>query len=218
MLINQGNERQVAWSFFGLFAILAILVKINASIIQTIDQAGFDLLSHLDSPTLTQFFKVIATLGSPAVTVVVAVVFGGVLFLKHYRSLGILAVTTMFGGDAVALLFKNLVQRNRPTQQLVPDTGYSFPSGHVFGTMLLVAIVVGISLQFISSQPWRWTVIIAGILWVLLVMVSRVYLRDHFTTDTVGSLCLASGTWYQAKAWFARWQPKLAARFNFSEN
>lgn len=215
MLQRTGNETRLAWSFFGIFGILAILVMINASLIQGLDNGVFNGLTLVASPSLTAIFKLVATLASPAVTLVIALVFSIGLYVTHHQTLGLLAIITMFGGDVVAFIMKNIVRRARPTQQLVPDTGFSFPSGHVFGTVLLVIIVVAISLQLISSQPLRVGLVILGIIWVLIVMVSRVYLRDHYASDTLGSVFLASGCWYQAKAWYARWQETAQRLLNW---
>lgn len=214
MLKRKGNEHGLAWLFLGVFVILALLVKIDASSIQSIDDQGFQLLANLNGAVATTLFTGIATLASPVMTVLVMVVFSTVLYLKHYRLLGLFALATFIGGDAIALGMKYLVARLRPSNQLVADTGYSFPSGHVLGTVLLVTILLAIGLQFISSQPLRVGLVVAGILWVILVMVSRVYLRDHYTSDVLGSCLLAEGCWYQAKAWFCRWESQLLARLN----
>ncbi|RRK10490.1 PAP2 family protein [Lactiplantibacillus garii] len=214
MLKRTDHERQLAWACFGLTAILAILVKVNATVIQQFDNLSFQAVAKLDGVTMTTVFKLITTVASPAVTLAVALLFGIVLYVTHHRTLGILAITTMFGGDAAALVVKFLVQRNRPTQQLMPDTGYSFPSGHVFGTTLLVTILLAIGLPFIRSHAVQVGLIVLGIVWILIVLISRVYLRDHFASDTAGSLALASGCWQQGRAWFWSWQPRAHAILN----
>lgn len=214
MLKRQGNEHGLAWLFLGVFAILAILVKLNANSVQLIDDHGFQLLANLNGAGATALFSGIAALASPVVTVLVMVVFSVFLYLKHSRLLGLFAITTFIGGDALALGLKYLVARLRPSNQLVADTGFSFPSGHVFGTVLLVTIVLSLGLQFIASRPWRVGLIVFGIVWIFLVMLSRVYLRDHYTSDVVGSWLLAEGCWYQAKAWFCRWESQLLMILN----
>ncbi|WP_318766454.1 phosphatase PAP2 family protein [Lactiplantibacillus carotarum] len=214
MFKRTDHERQLAWSFFGIFAMLAILVKVNATIIQQFDNWSFETIATLNNNGLTKVFKLVTTLGSPAVTLVVALIFGGLLYLNHQHTLGILAVTTMFGGDALALVVKFLVQRARPTQQLLADSGYSFPSGHVFGTTLLVTILLAIGLPMLKSQPLKVGLTLLGIAWVLLVLISRIYLRDHFASDTVGSVVLASGCWQQGRAWFWSWRPRAHAILN----
>ncbi len=214
MLKRKGNEAGLAWLFLGAFVILTMLVKVDASSIQMIDDQGFQLLANLNGTVATKLFTGVATLASPVMTVLAMLIFSGVLYLKHYRLLGLFALTTFIGGDAIALGMKYLVARLRPSNQLVADTGYSFPSGHVFGTVLLVTILLAIGLRFVGSQPLRFGLVIVGILWVILVMISRVYLRDHYTSDTLGSVLLAEGCWYQAKAWFCRRESQLLARLN----
>lgn len=206
MLARNGNETKIAWSFWGAFGFLAILVGLNADVIQNIDNIVFNSLVRIDNPSLTAMFKIVALLASPAVSVLIIVIFSGWLYLNHQRTLGLLALTTLLGGDTLALGFKYLVHRARPVQPLVTDSGYSFPSGHVFGTILLVTILLAIGLPFITSSCKRVSLIGLGVVWILIVMISRVYVRDHYASDTIGSWLLACGCWYQAKAWYGRWR------------
>ncbi|MDV0430757.1 phosphatase PAP2 family protein [Lactiplantibacillus sp. DA1] len=205
MLARNKNETIIAWSYWGAFGFLAILVGLNAAVIQNIDNAIFHSWVCTDTSSLTRVFKIVALMASPAVSVVIIVIFSGWLYLSHHRTLGLLALSTLLGGDVLALGLKCLVHRPRPAQPLVIDSGYSFPSGHVFGTILLVTILLAIGLQFVTSNFKRISLIGLGIVWILIVMISRVYLRDHYASDTIGSWLLASGCWYQAKAWYGRW-------------
>ena len=56
MLARNGNETKIAWSFWGAFGFLAILVGLNADVIQNIDNIVFNSLVRIDNPSLTAMF------------------------------------------------------------------------------------------------------------------------------------------------------------------
>ncbi|WP_238333620.1 phosphatase PAP2 family protein [Levilactobacillus zymae] len=110
--------------------------------------------------------------------------------------------SVLLSGDAVAWLIKQLVARPRPTLPVLPASGYSFPSGHVFNAMLL-ALVVWQLLQH-QLATGRLRVSLQGLvgLGVLLILIARVVLRAHYPSDTVASLLLATSWWVQWRVWW----------------
>lgn len=214
MLKRTNREWPLAWLCLGLTALLAVLILFNANVVQQFDNLSFELVARLDGPVMTTLMKIVTQVASPAITLLIAVVFGGVLYFCHQRTLGLLAIITLLGGDAAALVVKYLVRRARPTQQLLADTGYSFPSGHVFGTTLLMVILLAIGLPFIASHRLRFGLSVTAIIWILIVALSRVYLRDHFASDTLGSVTLTGFCWQQSRALFWSWRPRAHALLN----
>jgi undecaprenyl-diphosphatase len=57
------------------------------------------------------------------------------------------------GGEALIVSFvKGLVQSPRPLNELVVESGFSFPSGHTAGSVVFCG-----SLAFIAWQRWKST-------------------------------------------------------------
>ena len=65
------------------------------------------------------------------------------------------------------------------------ETGFGFPSGHVSTTVTFVAGLAG--LAGLAGRRW---VRITGVVWLLLMAVSRLYLGRHFIADVLGGLAL----------------------------
>lgn len=177
--------------FFILFLMLGSMVVLHGEIINEFDHAIFNFLNPAEMPSLTMFMNGISDLGSPAFNTVLAMLIVGVLSLFRHFRLGIFIFMTFFGGSALALVFKVLVQRPRPSGNLVIDSGYSFPSGHVFTTSMIAFVLALIIYKKSQSVLVHdVTYVLAG-LWVMTVAISRVFLRDHYPSDVLGSMLLA---------------------------
>jgi len=191
------RHQQLALGFLGLFVVLAILVKIRFSSLMSLDQQW---LAGFHASSLGQHVRVwewLTLLGSPLVTGGFAVVLA--LFLWRIRQLGWAATVfaALISGDGLLLVIKTIVARTRPAQMVVADTGYSFPSGHVFSTMLVACIVGTLLLRFLKVNWLSWTLLTVIGLVVLGVVLARLGLRNHYPSDVAGSLLLASGWWFQ---------------------
>ncbi|MDU0440549.1 phosphatase PAP2 family protein [Staphylococcus haemolyticus] len=72
---------------------------------------------------------------------------------------------------------KYTIGRSRPSLEF---DGYSFPSMHVLSVSLLVTLLILITKN-------KWTKIV-GIVLIITMMISRVYVNAHYFSDTIGSL------------------------------
>lgn len=120
------------------------------------------------------------------------------LAVRRYSEGAALALSTG-GGAILSRTFKTLVARPRPASELVDVfraiESKSFPSGHVtfyvcyFGFLFFVAYATLPR----GSVARRAALVLTG-LPVILVGLSRVYLGEHWPSDTLGAY-LMSGTW-----------------------
>ena len=103
--------------------------------------------------------------------------------LKRFWGALYFAIATIMSVVVVQLL-KGIFRRPRPEDILVTADIGSFPSGHVANAATM-AVVIG----FLLQRTWVW---VAGVVYTVLMMVSRTYLGAHWISDTVGGLMVGS--------------------------
>jgi undecaprenyl-diphosphatase len=144
----------------------------------------------LDGPMLA-----ITTLGYYWVVLSLCAAFALLFYRKGWKlSAALLAVSTA-GGMVLTTLLKATFRRVRPE---LFDSGYtasffSFPSGHATVAVGFYGMLTVI-LAYHSKGIVRWLVVALGVLLVLLIGFSRLYLGVHYPTDILAGY-LASPLW-----------------------
>ena len=113
-----------------------------------------------------------------------------VLFAKHYRRDSMLLLGAMAGDAVIVAVFKTVIMSPRPLNALIPETGYSFPSGHVAGSVVFFGVLTYFVWKHWASVKVKTT---TGGLYVAitaLVGFDRVYLNVHWFSDVVGGFLI----------------------------
>jgi undecaprenyl-diphosphatase len=156
------------------------------------DVPSLEFAHAMTGAGLDRFFVIVAALGYlfgvvPADVALVA----GLAWRRRLRE-GLFAGLALVGSALLNLAAKPMFARERPSlwESIAPEGNYSFPSGHAMGSMTLACVVV----LLCWPTRWRWSAVIAGVLFVALVGLSRVYLGVHYPSDILAG-------WAAAAAW-----------------
>ncbi|WP_335871650.1 phosphatase PAP2 family protein [Bacillus sp. 2205SS5-2] len=118
----------------------------------------------------------------------------GLIVFKKYPLAFYFASVNALGAGFNALL-KNIFQRERPAiEHLVEQGGYSFPSGHSMGSIIFYGALTIVIYRLVEYRWAKVTIAVLGILFSILIGVSRIYLGVHFPSDVVGGFS-AGGAW-----------------------
>ncbi len=130
------------------------------------------------------------TLSFIAISIGTAAVF---LVKKHWRY-GLLLLGVMGGDTLLVSISKALIMSPRPSNELLPSTDFSFPSGHVTSAVVFFGIITYYIWRHRSSLRARTASVTFYLGVTSLVGFDRVYLNVHWLTDVIGSVFLG-GSW-----------------------
>ncbi|HEO3785653.1 TPA: phosphatase PAP2 family protein [Streptococcus agalactiae] len=181
------------------FLVLTLAVKSQSDMISYLDNITSAFFQSIRNPDLTNLMTIISTVVSPLTTSLIALIILGYQYFLNQR-IAVWLFMLFFGTNALALLLKDIIARHRPMNQLVFDSGYSFPSGHTISAFLLMILVLVVARQRLRRVLSQVVFVIFALVILASVIFSRLYLENHFLTDILGSLLLGASSYYGLSA------------------
>ena len=159
------------------------------NLINTIDETIYNLIIKLMSTNTTGIMMFISHLGSAVTFITLAIAF--ILLLKNKKDSRCIALNLIL----VFLLnriLKFIIARPRPEiLRLVPEDGYSFPSGHAMVSMGFYGFLIYLIYTKIKNKKIKYSLISFLGLLILFIGISRIYLGVHYFTDVIGGFVIA---------------------------
>ena len=139
--------------------------------------------------------RFVTFLGYYWVVLPLLVLAGYAFYRKGRRISAALLMISTIGGIVLTSVLKNVFERARPDlfESAYVEYSYSFPSGHAtmavgfYGTLTLLVVWRMRGLR-------RWAGVLGGLVLVLLIGFSRMYLGVHYPTDVLAGF-LAAPVW-----------------------
>lgn len=195
-MMTQSNKTRsrATWAgiFGGAFLILAFLVKTNAPVISAFDKRIQALLYPITNPQMTSFVDKLTFLGGPEMSFIYCLILVVILALKHSYFNAWWTLATVVICNLLNWIIKYIVARPRPADRLVHITGYSFPSGHTFGTALFVFLVLYLLWPHFKTNITKYLMLFIGGIWIITIALTRIYLHVHYPSDTLASVLLVA--------------------------
>lgn len=202
MYYYSSNKKEA--NFKKKLLLVALLSVIPFLVIVLITLSGWENLTKIDYQIsqffyswhdlrLTKIMTIITHLGDIVTQTTITV--GTVVFLfalKKWRTALWYGLTVLGGALLLNGAIKEFYARARPSEiePLVEIGGYSFPSGHSMGAMIVYGGLLFLILRFIRSNALKIAVGSLIVLAILSIGVSRVYLAVHFPSDVIGGFSL----------------------------
>jgi membrane protein DedA with SNARE-associated domain/membrane-associated phospholipid phosphatase len=184
----------IAIAAVGSFNFVLIGRMVEEQTVPRIDRVAFDIGERLRFEPLTSITKVGTHLGSsPVIALLVLLTVLWALRRRRWIDAAALVAGSLLSFAAVHIL-KAAYDRPRPSDALVDTVLSGYPSGHAAYSVALVACV---TVLVRAGVGWavRSAVLIVAVVAVVLVALSRVYLRAHYLTDVLGGVSLGLAIW-----------------------
>lgn len=164
-------------------------------IIHSIDSAVFSWVLPLRAVWLDNLFLAITILGKSYVVVGLAAVFSLFLWRAKKNNFLLSLWASIAGCGASIYLLKMIIARPRPAGlALIAEDSFSFPSGHAAIAVAFYGFVIFCLWKILEGKWARWLMAIFGILLILAIGYSRIYLVVHYFSDIIGGYLLG-GAW-----------------------
>jgi membrane-associated phospholipid phosphatase len=186
--------------------LVALLTLIGFALVMALvllsDTKGIDLrvthaLQSVRGGTPLALMQGVSWFGfDPQVFVIEAVIIGGI-FLARLRLEAAFALLAALGSLAYVLI-KGFARRPRPIDGIDgviaygSATGTSFPSGHVLNFVIFLGFLSYLIYTLLPPRPPRTTLLAFLTALIVLVGPSRIYLGQHWFTDTLASYLLGT--------------------------
>jgi undecaprenyl-diphosphatase len=163
-----------------------LLVTLFRTSFHSIDSTVNLLIPSIKSNTLTFIAEGIAIIFDTTSLVVFSLIISGVLFFKNYKAQGLLLLGAMGGDALIVSILKALEHVVRPTNNILFDNGFSYPSGHSAGCIVFGGLLAYFAWRHWQSMHSRVLIgvglgAVAGV-----VGFDRVYLNVHWLSDVFG--------------------------------
>ena len=177
-----------------LFVILGYVVKFYSEQLKTLDSSVQTAIRGDLPENLTMIFRGITRLIDLPVVISWAIILVAIFYLKKWKSESLLVAGNLSLAGILIVSLKHLYQRPRPEiLHLVEEKGFSFPSGHSLAVTLLIGSLIIILGQRVKSTRLKLPLQSLLGIYLVSVLVSRVYLGVHYPSDVLASLCLGLG-------------------------
>ena len=177
-----------------LFMIIGYIVKFYPEMLVGFDQPIQTAVRGDLPETLTLLFRAITHLIDIPFIISWVLIVAFIFYRKQWKMESYLMLGNLTLAGILIVTFKNIYQRPRPEiLHLVEEKGFSFPSGHSLAVTIMVGTLIVILSQRIKNTVWRKIVQILLSLYIVSVLVSRIYLGVHYPSDVIASLCVGLG-------------------------
>ena len=186
-LINSLRKQGIF--LIGYLAILGIVAWLCTEVwekeVFSFDRSFLLWIHQFANPQFDRIFLFFTALDDPPTVVTIFIITIAWLVMKRRYSDGIRFTIVCAGGVLTDRVMKLFFAKPRPElwHRLIPETSFSFPSGHAVGSMVVYGFIAYILAK--EMQQHKHIVYAAASLLIIAIGLSRLYLGVHYPTDII---------------------------------
>lgn len=181
------------------FLFIILFNFLAEDLLMQIDQAVSIFVYNLRNDSLTYIMRSITFIGDTWTQVVITIGFMLLMRLvfKLRQAPWWYGITALLGSYFLNQGLKVVFHRLRPdtVYHLVMQDGFSFPSGHAMGSMIMFGgMAFVLSFHVIKEEKIQIFMLLSFLILILLIGFSRIYLGVHYFSDVMGGF-FAGASW-----------------------
>ncbi|GAB3227403.1 phosphatase PAP2 family protein [Hymenobacter seoulensis] len=170
----------------GVIAFLALGREVFDQDAATFDANAFRWSRQLLGAERQQWVEMVTFLASRNfITAAGLLLVGWFLFMRRHRWYSLLIPVVALGSITLNVALKQVYNRPRPLLPLTSATGLSFPSGHAMISASFYGLLMYLVWTHVRRPALRYPLVSVLALLILLIGLTRVYLRVHYATDVL---------------------------------
>lgn len=136
---------------------------------------------------MTVFFKAFTNFGDGIVLVLIIL---GIFIFGEDKKFSLFSFINLINATIINTTLKLIFTRERPSDMLIEQGGYSYPSGHSFVSMAFYGFLIYLIFKSKLSVKFKYFFSTLLGLLILIVGISRIYLGVHYPSDVFsGFVC-----------------------------
>jgi len=161
----------------------------DASDLLIFDKHILNIIEALRAPILNKIMLFITYLGNSEIVIIpFFIVLIILIILRKWRYFYSLLIS-FIGGEIFVYITKNVIGRQRPSviNALTLEKDFSFPSGHSYIAIAFYGLVIYFIFKILKSKVLKYFTLSIGIILILALGFSRLYLGVHWPSDVLAS-------------------------------
>ncbi|MFC3847921.1 phosphatase PAP2 family protein [Helicobacter baculiformis] len=132
------------------------------------------------------------------------------IFVYKNKMLGLSFFLSVVVGESALKGFKMWIARPRPSTngEVALAHGFSYPSGHALAASLFYGLLIALVCISSIKTSAKWSLSLVLLLWIWLMMYTRVYLGVHYPTDVLGGFLMGIAWACFSVGLYAKWSQK----------
>jgi len=175
----------------GAFAFITNLMTLRRDAYVVGDQRVLNTAGRLAQDTALDVAAVVTNLGALPVAIAVVVLTSAVLVWRGEARIAVGLAVGLALTYLCVHVTKGALDRPRPASAVTGSRGSAYPSGHVAYAVSWVACAVALQ-RALPTVGSRFAFVTVGIVIVIVVALTRLYLRVHWLSDVVGGVGAAA--------------------------
>lgn len=177
--------------FLSLIAFVFITRRIFLLQNEDLDNKVFDLIKPYINDTNTGIMNVVTFFGKHQFLIPANLLLIGYYFLRKHRWYSIKVPTIAISSLLLMFGLKQLFARQRPVGQLLEEAkNFSYPSGHALMSVTFYGLIIYIIWHSVKNRTVKGVLIFLLIGWIILIGLSRIYLRRHYYSDVMAGFAM----------------------------